>query len=240
LGPTLKPLRMYSRGVVQPQTVRIENSSMAKPRAVRSRGRRRAGVARAGSAPLPGKGSSPGPCWNVLGIMMRPYVGFPVSPRRLSSAWRPAQARRRTANNKIYRQFRWNPASLIAHVVGAGNCCVRPLPSDQSKDHGTACLRHLRGEFAFALWDDPIDKLFVARDLFGIKLHDAPRHALASFRDQGPAGSGRAHPMGPRGLLPCQPLPRDAGPWRDTILDAIAQNSAQSLQVPNVCFRDQL
>ena len=37
------------------------------------------------------------------------------------------------------------------------------------EDLGTACLRHLRGEFAFALWDGPNDTLFAARDRFGIK-----------------------------------------------------------------------
>jgi asparagine synthase (glutamine-hydrolysing) len=37
------------------------------------------------------------------------------------------------------------------------------------EDYATACLRHLRGEFAFALWDGPNDTLFVARDRFGIK-----------------------------------------------------------------------
>jgi asparagine synthase (glutamine-hydrolysing) len=37
------------------------------------------------------------------------------------------------------------------------------------EDFGTACLRHLRGEFAFALWDGPNDTLFAARDRFGIK-----------------------------------------------------------------------
>src|SRR5262249_35101952 len=37
------------------------------------------------------------------------------------------------------------------------------------EDLGTACLRHLRGEFAFALWDGPTDPLFAARDRFGIK-----------------------------------------------------------------------
>jgi asparagine synthase (glutamine-hydrolysing) len=37
------------------------------------------------------------------------------------------------------------------------------------EDVGTACLRQLRGEFAFALWDGPNDTLFAARDRFGIK-----------------------------------------------------------------------
>ena len=37
------------------------------------------------------------------------------------------------------------------------------------EDLGTACLRHLRGEFAFALWDGRNDTLFAARDRFGIK-----------------------------------------------------------------------
>jgi asparagine synthase (glutamine-hydrolysing) len=37
------------------------------------------------------------------------------------------------------------------------------------EDVGTACLRELRGEFAFVLWDGPNDTLFAARDRFGIK-----------------------------------------------------------------------
>jgi asparagine synthase (glutamine-hydrolysing) len=34
---------------------------------------------------------------------------------------------------------------------------------------GVHCLRRLRGEFAFALWDEPNGLLFAARDRFGIK-----------------------------------------------------------------------
>jgi asparagine synthase (glutamine-hydrolysing) len=37
------------------------------------------------------------------------------------------------------------------------------------EDFGPACLRHLRGEFAFAIWDGLNDTLFAARDRFGIK-----------------------------------------------------------------------
>lgn len=37
------------------------------------------------------------------------------------------------------------------------------------EDFGTQCLPHLRGEFAFALWDASQQALFAARDRFGIK-----------------------------------------------------------------------
>jgi asparagine synthase (glutamine-hydrolysing) len=42
------------------------------------------------------------------------------------------------------------------------------------EEYGTHCLQHLRGEFAFVLWDDRHRMLFAARDRFGIKpLHYA-------------------------------------------------------------------
>jgi asparagine synthase (glutamine-hydrolysing) len=37
------------------------------------------------------------------------------------------------------------------------------------EDLGTRCLEHLRGEFAFVLWDDRNQTLLAARDRFGIK-----------------------------------------------------------------------
>jgi asparagine synthase (glutamine-hydrolysing) len=37
------------------------------------------------------------------------------------------------------------------------------------EDLGAQCLHQLRGEFAFAIWDEPNQTLFAARDRFGIK-----------------------------------------------------------------------
>ena len=37
------------------------------------------------------------------------------------------------------------------------------------QEYGTNCLEHLRGEFAFVLWDEAKQQLFAARDRFGIK-----------------------------------------------------------------------
>ncbi len=37
------------------------------------------------------------------------------------------------------------------------------------REHGVGCLEHLRGEFAFAIWDEAEQTLFAARDRFGIK-----------------------------------------------------------------------
>ncbi len=37
------------------------------------------------------------------------------------------------------------------------------------EEMGTACVEHLRGEFAFVIWDETRQRLFAARDRFGIK-----------------------------------------------------------------------
>lgn len=37
------------------------------------------------------------------------------------------------------------------------------------EEYGVECLKHLRGEFAFVIWDSSRNRLFAARDRFGIK-----------------------------------------------------------------------
>ena len=37
------------------------------------------------------------------------------------------------------------------------------------EDHGAGCLEHLRGQFAFVIWDEEAGTLFAARDRFGLK-----------------------------------------------------------------------
>ncbi|MCI0402238.1 MAG: asparagine synthase (glutamine-hydrolyzing), partial [Acidobacteria bacterium] len=37
------------------------------------------------------------------------------------------------------------------------------------EDHGDDCVQHLRGMFTFALWDEPRQRLLIARDRLGIK-----------------------------------------------------------------------
>jgi asparagine synthase (glutamine-hydrolysing) len=61
---------------------------------------------------------------------------------------------RRTLENRGH-QFRTNSdTETIVHLY---------------EDHGADCVKHLRGMFAFAVWDERLRKLVVARDRFGIK-----------------------------------------------------------------------
>ena len=50
------------------------------------------------------------------------------------------------------------------------------------EEYGVHCLEHLRGEFAFLLWDEPHRRLFAARDRFGIKpLYYATHQGVTYF-----------------------------------------------------------
>ena len=52
------------------------------------------------------------------------------------------------------------------------------------EEYGVDCVKHLRGMFALAIWDEPRRRLFLARDRFGKKplyyLHDGGRLAFGS------------------------------------------------------------
>ncbi len=58
---------------------------------------------------------------------------------------------------------------------------------------GTRCVEHLHGDFAFALWDAPRGRLFLARDRFGARpLYYA--HTLGTFVFSNALDVVRAHP----------------------------------------------
>src|SRR5262249_48829031 len=64
------------------------------------------------------------------------------------------------------------------------------------EEHGTDCVQHLRGEFAFALWDDDRQTLFAARDRFGIKplyyaIHDSSLYLASEVKALFAAGVPR-------------------------------------------------
>lgn len=53
------------------------------------------------------------------------------------------------------------------------------------EEYGLECLRYLRGEFAFLLWDDEMCRLLAARDRFGIKpLHVARQNGEWLFASE--------------------------------------------------------
>ena len=66
---------------------------------------------------------------------------------------------------------------------------------------GAHCVQQLRGEFAFALWDETNQTLFAARDRFGIKPHfyDLPRQrALSGLGNQSLVCCRSTCALGPR------------------------------------------
>jgi asparagine synthase (glutamine-hydrolysing) len=63
---------------------------------------------------------------------------------------------------------------LIKHLGAAGRTGLRTASDAELILHaysawGEECVRHLLGDFAFAVWDGPRRRLFCARDHFGVK-----------------------------------------------------------------------
>lgn len=65
-------------------------------------------------------------------------------------------------------------ADLEYELNSAGRTCRRNAPDSELILHayaawGESCVDHLRGDFAFAIWDADEGRLFCARDHFGVK-----------------------------------------------------------------------
>ncbi|MEB3221009.1 MAG: asparagine synthase (glutamine-hydrolyzing) [Candidatus Sericytochromatia bacterium] len=72
-----------------------------------------------------------------------------------------------TFNGEIYnyKELRDGLAEGWSFRTGSDTECILAAYDR----HGEACVDHLRGMFAFALWDEARQRLFCARDRFGIK-----------------------------------------------------------------------
>jgi len=71
-------------------------------------------------------------------------------------------------NGAIYNYRELQPALTAGGWQFRTNCDTEVLLAAYAQ-HGPACLPHLRGMFAFAVWDEREQTLFAARDPLGIK-----------------------------------------------------------------------
>jgi asparagine synthase (glutamine-hydrolysing) len=90
----------------------------------------------------------------------------------LQGGWQPIYNEDRSvvlvANGEIYNFVELRQQlEQAGHVFKTGSDCETIV--HLYEDHGTECLKYLRGMFAFALWDLKKKRLFIARDRIGEK-----------------------------------------------------------------------
>lgn len=73
-----------------------------------------------------------------------------------------------TYNGEIYNHANFR-ASLEAKGHRYSTHCDTETILHLYEEHGEACIEHLRGMFAFAIWDQRHRQLFIARDRLGVK-----------------------------------------------------------------------
>jgi asparagine synthase (glutamine-hydrolysing) len=73
-----------------------------------------------------------------------------------------------TYNGEIYNHADYRESLEARGHVYQTHCDTETI-LHLYEDHGAACVEHLRGMFAFAIWDQRKRELFIARDRLGVK-----------------------------------------------------------------------
>jgi asparagine synthase (glutamine-hydrolysing) len=73
-----------------------------------------------------------------------------------------------TYNGEIYNHSELRPALEAKGHVYKTHCDTETI-LHLYEEHGASCLEQLRGMFAFAIWDQSKQELFIARDRLGVK-----------------------------------------------------------------------
>lgn len=96
------------------------------------------------------------------------------------------------ANGEIYNHLDLRRRlEAHGHLFATGSDCETIL--HLYEDHGPDCVHHLRGMFAFALWDRRRQRLFLARDRMGEKplyLHEQPGKLVFASEMKALVGAG--------------------------------------------------
>ena len=111
-----------------------------------------------------------------LGVHTAPHVGLgqrrlaiiDLSPEAAPPLANEDQSIWVVFNGEIYN-FRQLREDLVARGHAFRTSCDTEVIPHLYEEYGTDCLTHMRGMFAFALWDARRDMLFAARDRLGQK-----------------------------------------------------------------------